>query len=502
MTLQSVTVNNVKAYNVTGHTHSLLPSWVIQKHSRQLKKDFEWSTRIQLIQDLDFPTASLNLRYTPDGKYLIASGVYKPQFRVYELAELGMKFERHTDCENVAMEILSEDWNKLVLLQADRNVEFHSPLGKYHSVRIPKMGRCMTYDSGTCELLLGASSTELYRLNLDRAQFMAPFQVAGNVNAIQVAPFHSLYGVAEDGGMVEFWDARCRERVGGFQMLADEEGDSVDATSLLFMPDSLGVAVGSSQGKVGVWDLRNSKPLYVRDHQYGLGIKGIRYHAGSDTLLSYDNKVVKIYQRQTNQLVTSIESSAPINDVTLEPNGQSGLVMMAVEHKQIQSYFLPTLGPAPRWATFLENMTEELEQKASTQASVYDNYKFVTKAELVSLGLDHLIGTAVLRAYLHGFFIDLRLYEKAKAIANPYAHEEYMARQRQVKLEAEQASRIHAEPMTHAQARKKRVNDRLAQRQEAVQKDDRFSRMFEDPEFAIDEQKAASMKHLQVEKNK
>lgn len=492
MTLHSVTVNNVKAYNVTGHAHSLLPSWVIQKHSRKLKKDAEWSTRIQLIQDLDFPTASLNLRYTPDGKYLVATGTYKPQFRVYELAELGMKFERHTDCENVALEVLSEDWSKMVLLQADRNVEFHSPLGKYHSVRIPKMGRCMAYDRGACELLLGASSKEVYRLNLDRGQFMAPLNVTGSVNAVQVAPFHSLYGLAEDGGMVEFWDGRCRERVGGFQMLAEDE-ESVDATALLFMPDGLGVAVGSSQGKVGVWDLRNPKPLFVRDHQYGLAIKGIRYHAASDTLLSYDSKVLKVFHRTDNTLVTSIEPSAPINDV--QSDG-SGLVMMAVEHKQIQSYFLPTLGPAPGWAAFLENMTEELEQKATTQAAVYDNYKFVTRGELSALGLDHLIGTAVLRAYLHGFFLDLRLYEKAKAIANPYAHDEYMARQRTLKLEREQASRIHAEPMTHKQARKQRVNDRLAQRQEAIQKDDRFSRMFEDPEFTIDEQTAASMKHL------
>ena len=495
MTLKSVTVNNVKAYNVTGHAHSLLPSWVVQKHARKLKKDAEWSTRVQLIQDLDFPTASLNLKYTPDGKFLVATGVYKPQFRVYELGELAMKFERHTDCENVALHILSEDWTKMVMLQADRNVDFHGPLGKYHSVRIPKMGRCMEYDAGSCELLVGASSRELYRLNMDRGQFMAPFEVAGAVNAVQVAPFHSLYGVAEDGGMVEFWDARCRERVGGFQMLAEDEGDSVDATSLLFMPDGLGVAVGSSQGKVGMWDLRNSKPLYVRDHQYGLAIKGIRYHAASDTILSYDSKVVKIYKRGGNELVTSIEPGASINDLAL--NGQNGLLMMAVEDKQIQSYFLPTLGPAPKWASFLENMTEELEQRAPTQASVYDNYKFVTKAELHSLNLEHLIGTSVLRAYLHGFFIDLRLYEKAKAIANPYAHEEYMARQRQAKLEAERASRIHAEPMTHAQARKKRVNEKLAQRQEAIQKDDRFSRIFEDPEFTIDDQTAASMKHLQ-----
>jgi len=35
-----------------------------------------------------------------------------------------------------------------------------------------------------------------------------------------------------------------------------------------------------------------------------------------------------------------------------------------------------------------------------------------------------LIGTNLLRAYMHGFFMDVRLYNKAKDIANPFAFEE------------------------------------------------------------------------------
>ena len=497
MTLQSITVNNIKAYNVSGHQHNQLPSWIVKKHARRLKKDADWSTRIQLIQDLDFPTASLQLRFSRDGNFLVASGVYKPQFRVYELAELGMKFERHTDCENVAFEILSEDWTKMAFLQADRSVEFHSPLGKYHSVRIPKPGRCMAFDYGNCELLLGASATDVYRLNLDRGQFMTPFPVTSNVNSIQIAPLHSLYGIAQDGGCVEFWDPRTKNRIGGFTMNQREE-EPCDATALLFSTDGLGVAVGTSDGKVGLWDLRNQSPLFVRDHQYGLPIKGIKYHASSDNFISFDIKVAKIYSKSTNQLITSLEPGVPINDLAILPDGKSGMVMMAVEDKQIQSFFLPSLGPAPKWSSFLENLTEELESKSASQAAVYDNFKFVTKAELAALGLDHLIGTAMLRAYLHGYFIDLRLYEKAKTIANPYAHEEYLQRQKQAKLEALRESRIHAEA-TDKQAKKKaKVNDKLAQRAEALRGDSRFNRMFDDPDFTIDDEVASSMKHLQV----
>ena len=44
--------------------------------------------------------------------------------------------------------------------------------------------------------------------------------------------------------------------------------------------------------------------------------------------------------------------------------------------------------------------------------AVYDDYKFVTSKELESLGLSNLVGSNLLRAYMHGYFIDMRLYSK------------------------------------------------------------------------------------------
>ncbi len=65
--------------------------------------------------------------------------MYKPQVRVFELAQMAMKFDRHTDCESVQMEIISDDWKKFVLLQADRSIEFHSQHGLHYRTRIPKV---------------------------------------------------------------------------------------------------------------------------------------------------------------------------------------------------------------------------------------------------------------------------------------------------------------------------------------------------------------------------
>ena len=46
------------------------------------------------------------------------------------------------------------------------------------------------------------------------------------------------------------------------------------------------------------------------------------------------------------------------------------------------AYFVPQLGPAPRWASFLENMTEELEDGEATTRGVYEDFKFVSWEEL------------------------------------------------------------------------------------------------------------------------
>lgn len=54
--------------------------------------------------------------------------------------------------------------------------------------------------------------------------------------------------------------------------------------------------------------------------------------------------------------------------------------MTANEGIQMSTFFIPQLGPAPRWASFLENITEEMEDQ--TTRSVYQDFKFVERGEL------------------------------------------------------------------------------------------------------------------------
>ena len=91
----------------------------------------------------------------------------------------------------------------------------------------------------------------------------------------------------------------------------------------------------------------------------------------------------------------------------------SGMLLTANEGRQQHLFFVPQLGPAPKWCSFLDNLVEEMAEDpndpnafTSQKAGyVYDNFKFLTTQQLKSLNLSHLVGTTSLhRPYIHGYF--------------------------------------------------------------------------------------------------
>ncbi|KAJ3084993.1 Nucleolar protein 10, partial [Physocladia obscura] len=365
--------------------------------------------------------------------------------RVFDLAELSMKFDRHTECENVAFELLSEDWTKSVHLQADRSVEFHSQYGMHYKTRIPKFGRDLAYCHPTCDTFFCGSSSEIYRLNLDQGRFLTPFATSGPAhNTIKINQAHGLIGIGGEDGNIEFWHPTNRKNLARLDVakhLVNYELESFpEITALEFHDDGLTFACGTATGHVLLYDLRKMEPLLVKDHQYGLPIRSLAFHP-TGNVVSSDAKVVRLWNKEDGKLFTSIESPHDINDVCIPDD--SGLVVIANEGVQIQTYYVPQLGPAPKWCPFLDNLTEELEENPNGM-TLYDDYKFVTRKELSRLALDHLVGTNLLKAYMHGYFLDLRLYNKAKAIANPFEYEEFKKRRTAEKLAKDRKTRIHA----------------------------------------------------------
>ncbi|KAI1472973.1 WD40 repeat-like protein [Daldinia caldariorum] len=510
--MKATTQGDVSVYTISGaNTARPLPDWLARRRKRSLKSDPEYQSRIELLQDFEFEEASQCVRVSEDNDWIMSTGTYKPQFHVHYLPHLSLSYSRHTKSLNTTFLLLSADYTKSLHLQSDRKLEFHTPAGCHYELRLPRYGRDLVYDRHATEALvpsvgLGSDGNgEVFRMNLEIGRFMKSYQIdvgsdegvetglqgsigVGSVNTAAIAEnSHNLLAFGTSIGSVEFWDSRSKSRVA---ILGGQEGE---ITALDFNPSGLSLATGTSNGLIKLFDLRSPKPLLQKDHGPGFPIKNLIHMTTSSQekkVLSADKQMIKIWDELDGETWTSVEPLVDINFVTWCKN--TGMILTANEGKPLHSFFIPQLGSAPRWCSFLDNMVEEMAEEVSTEQ--YDNFKFLTLPELKSLSLDHLIGkTNLLRPYMHGYFVASKLYEQARLIANPYAVEEERAKRIKEKIEKERASRIRGN-------KKVKVNqkfvDKLLKRQEkranidtnaGVLGDERFTRLFEDEEFKIDE---------------
>ena len=277
MTIPSTELNTgVKTYNLSS-VGKALPAWVGAKKAAQIskKRKKESDDRLEVIQELYFPTASGRVKVSADGETMMATGTYPPQVRAYELRELSLKFSRHFTADVVQFQILSSDWKKAAFLLTDRTIEFHSQFGKHYSTRIPHFGRALAYQRETCELLAAGASEDIYRLNLERGCFLNPLRTgASGVNVLAVAPSHGMLAVGTQDGTVQCWDPRSRDHLGAVSPFDTPDvealpGMSREVTSLRFGDSGLQLAAGTSSGHIALYDIRRMKPMLVKDHQYG-----------------------------------------------------------------------------------------------------------------------------------------------------------------------------------------------------------------------------------------
>ncbi|XP_026673737.1 nucleolar protein 10 isoform X1 [Ceratina calcarata] len=492
--MQVSSPNNVKIYNLSAGKS--LPEWLTERKRRKLlKKNVDIRRRIELIQDFDMPGVSTAIRVTRDGQYVLATGTYKPRVKCFEVKNLSLKFERCFDAEVVSFDILSDDYSKLVLLQCDRNIEFHVAYGKYFKLRIPRFGRDLKYHYPSCDLLVVGDSSQIYRINLERGQFLQSFLTeASSLNKCEINPVHHLITVGTEDGKVEAWDPRSRNRVGTLDcalhcVTGDYGLEKVPAVTSLKYQGGLTLAVGTSTGQVLLYDVRSSKPFLVKDHMYGLPIRSIEFHQTMGMVYSMDSSIVKIWEKDSGKLYTSIESQHDFNDMCVIPN--TGMILLANENTKMQTYYIPSLGPAPQWCSFLDNLTEELEEM--NYETIYDDYKFVTEKDLEELDLVHLKGTNLLRAYMHGYFMDIRLYRKARDVMKPFEFQEYKKKKIQQKIQETCGSRVQLEKMPSVNkelALKLMDSETNAKKKHkgsgSLLTDDRFKQLFTNPDFQVD----------------
>ncbi|XP_053673486.1 nucleolar protein 10 [Anopheles nili] len=488
-------INNVKIYNLSGGKS--VPQWLTdRKQKKAAKKNPDADRHIELIQDFDMPGVASCIKISPDGQYILATGTYKPRVKCFEVSNLSLKFERCFDSEVEKFEILSDDYSKVAFLHADRYVEIHAGHGRHYRLRIPKFGRDLMYHKPSCDLLFVGNSPDIYRLNLERGQFLLPYtsEYASAIDSITINHEHQLICVGTQDGTLEMWDHRDKKCCGTLDVAANLQNTSeVAAVTALEFKNGLTIATGTSTGHVLLFDIRSRTPLAVKDHLNQLPIKKIRFQPDQKSVYSLDGAMLKIWDESSLKQKACIESRSNFNDFAHFPG--SGLFMFAQEDTKMLPYYVPSEGPAPKWCSFLDNLVEEITSE--TVQNVYDDYKFITKQELAELKLDHLEGTKMLRAYMHGFFINIRLYNKAKAVSDTFAFDGFRKDKIRKQIEASRPARLQLKSALP------KVNRELAEqlmqeehmnnaKRSAIAKgllgDNRFKQMFDNPDFEIDKE--------------
>eukprot|EP00929_Paragymnodinium_shiwhaense_P014634 TRINITY_DN122563_c0_g1_i1.p1 TRINITY_DN122563_c0_g1~~TRINITY_DN122563_c0_g1_i1.p1 ORF type:complete len:539 (+),score=148.81 TRINITY_DN122563_c0_g1_i1:123-1739(+) len=515
--MQVTEFNDVKVYNLSAGKSTPQFEEEAAKKRTSLRYNQDYRSRVDLVQDFEFNTASGRVRTSPDGEFIAATGIYPPEVKLFECRELGMKCSRGLNAEVVDFIFLSEDYRKLIFLLDDRTLEFHAQYGRHHRIRVPKAGRSLCYDHETCTLFVGGSSTEVVRVDLETGTWHAPLALAKleEVHEVAVNPTMPVVSCAGNGGIVESYD--LREASQPLQSLAvckpgEYAEDERHITCCAYSPNGMQFAAGTSGGLVRVYDVRSSKPLAERDHMNGYGIKTVTFHKRSveeDRLLvaSADKKSIKLWDAQDASIKASLESNHTINHMNIVP--ESGLILVANDQPRIGAYFIPSIGLAPKWCSFLDNMTEELEE--SRQKQVFDDYQFVTNEQLEQLGAVDLVGTKFLQPYMHGFFMDHRLYGRLKSAMDPFAFEEYRKKKIRERLEAKRTMRTKVKKKEDVSKVNPKLQEQLqtalddgnlegaskkrkdaATRAQKLLTDDRFDLLFNDPDFAIAEQGVAA----------
>lgn len=362
----------------------------------------------------------------------------------------------------------------------------------------------------------------------------------GSVNTAAIAEeSHGLLAFGTSMGTVEFWDSRSRGRVA--ILPSTQKSSSIEErqeiTALEFDRSGLAIATGSSTGLIHLYDLRSPVPLLKKDQGYGYPIQTLIFLTSSTStraqtnepkILSADKRIIKIWDQRDGSPWTSVEPAVDINSVAWCKD--SGMILTANEGRQQHSFLIPQLGPAPKWCSFLDNLVEEMAEDpndpnaytSQKAGDVYDNYKFLTMQQLQSLNLAHLVGTtSLLRPYMHGYFVAQRLYEEAKLIADPFVWEEERNKRVKEKIDTERESRIRGNRKVTAKVNKK-LAEKIMERVEREERrqarrvlekggdddniedtvatavvedkpansllaDPRFSKLFQDENFAIDE---------------
>ncbi len=95
----------------------------------------------------------------------------------------------------------------------------------------------------------------------------------------------------------------------------------------------LTVVVGGSEGTLKLYDLRYPTPFIVKQQPYMVPINDIIFHQKAGKMIVSDEKSVRVYDKETYNLFTAVESKFKINGVKTFQD--SGLLLVPQEARRV-----------------------------------------------------------------------------------------------------------------------------------------------------------------------
>jgi len=438
---------DTKVYALT--EGSSLREWISQTQNQRSGHKKGHHNRVDIIVDFEFKTQSYKVYPTKDGKYIGGIGGFPSSFKVWDVINLTVKFERGLDFTPVDFIFLEDSWEKVAIIGEGRQLELHNAKSVFYKTRTPKSSRCLAYDAETATLFIGGSSNEIWRLNLEAGQWLPPL-VSSNISAISclvVSPVVPILFAAGEGEVVEAWNIRATYDEDGNEehpsaplailnawRESDDASNGIEITSCCISSNGIELVLGYSNGIVRVFNVTSKEKYDLEyDLRNGLAVKTVnmieRSHDADmdrmhhslnhrDSIIATDEKSMKIIRKSDNKngkLLACIDSDPVINHSSLFPN--SGMILAATDNARIDMYYTPVLGSAPSFADNLFSLAAEAEKEEFH--SFFEDYKFVTRRLLQDVGAAHLIGTDFVRPHMHGFFIEYKIYNEYHKTSKP-----------------------------------------------------------------------------------
>jgi len=100
--------------------------------------------------------------------------------------------------------------------------------------------------------------------------------------------------------MVECWDPRARSAVGCVKLPDNDNNESPGISKLSYL-SGLQLAAGTKDGRIIIYDLRQTRPLVQKDHMYEKPINQITKNNEHNWIISTCQKSLKIWEADTGK---------------------------------------------------------------------------------------------------------------------------------------------------------------------------------------------------------